>query len=404
MKATPQRRLSLTLGLVAVLCTFAYDATRVCAQQQTFKGERRAAFTNPVFDFDFPDPTVIRATDGWFYAYATQGPVDGRVQNIQLARSRDLVTWERMPDAMPTKPAWASETQLFWAPDVHERRRNFFMYFSAGLNPDRADEFKKSLAAELGRELTENERKEGVFCLGVATSKMPAGPFKDSGKPLKCGLSFVNIDPMAFDDPATGKKLLYWGSGFQPIRVQELSSDRLSFKAGSKPVELVRPDKNIPFQTLIEGAWIVRRGGWYYLFYSGENCCHGPLQEIKYAAMVARSRSATGPFQTLAEATGARDSAILRRSDTWIAPGHNSIVTDDAGQDWIAYHAINVKQPYLETEVSGDRSVRRVMLIDRITWQGGWPRVGAAGKPSDVAESAPVVRQKGSATKTKKRP
>ncbi len=40
------------------------------------------------------------------------------------------------------------------------------------------------------------------------------------------------------------------------------------------------------------GCWVLRRGGWYYLFFSGDNCC-GP--EAHYATMVARSRSATGP-------------------------------------------------------------------------------------------------------------
>ena len=49
------------------------------------------------------------------------------------------------------------------------------------------------------------------------------------GMPLLLGAGFEYIDPMAFDDPATGKRLLYWGSGFQPIKVQELSEDRLSF-------------------------------------------------------------------------------------------------------------------------------------------------------------------------------
>jgi len=346
---------------------------------------RAASYTNPVFDEDFPDPTVIDAGDGWFYAYATQGDVAGRVHNIQVARSRDLVRWERAGDALPVKPVWASQTQLFWAPDVHRRGRTFYLYYSAGLDPDRAARFKKERGVA--------ESKEGVFCLGVATSPRPEGPFRDSGRPLECGLSFVNIDPMAFDDPRTGRKYLYWGSGFQPIRVQELAADRLSFKKGSAPVELVRADKNVPFQALVEGAWVVYRDGYYYLFYSGENCCHGPLQEVKYAAMVARSRSATGPFETLAQATGAPDSAILRRSDAWIAPGHNSVVTDRAGQDWISYHSIDVRRPYVEAVISGDRSVRRPMLIDRMTWRDGWPRV-EGGTPSGGAAAAPSVLRK----------
>ena len=392
MRLAPNRdyRAPGSVALVVALAVALVFASPVAAQRNAAERRPRSSpprtaqqWLNPVFDFDFPDPTVIRASDGWFYAYATQGPVQGHVENIQLARSRDLVRWERMPDALPTKPTWASRTQLFWAPDVHQRGRTFYMYFSAGLNPDLAAKFKQETGAAAS--------KEDVFCLGVATSPRAGGPFRPESRPLKCGLSFVNIDPMAFDDPATGRKFLYWGSGFQPIRVQELAADRLSFKPGSEPVELVRADKSIPFQTLIEGAWVVRREGFYYLFYSGENCCHGPLQEIKYAVMVARSRRPEGPFQTLAEATRQPDSVILRRSRRWIAPGHNSVVTDAAGQDWMAFHAIDVERPYLEKEIGGDRSVRRVMLLERLRYRDGWPYV-EGGQPAETPQSAPVVR------------
>jgi arabinan endo-1,5-alpha-L-arabinosidase len=71
-------------------------------------------FANPVLDENFPDPAVLRARDGYYYVYATQGEHDGRMVNIQAARSRDLVRWERIPDVLPTKPRWASKTQDFW--------------------------------------------------------------------------------------------------------------------------------------------------------------------------------------------------------------------------------------------------------------------------------------------------
>ncbi|MBA2635336.1 MAG: family 43 glycosylhydrolase, partial [Sphingomonas sp.] len=74
-----------------------------------------ATYANPVLDADFPDPTVIRAADGFYYAYATQGTRDGKMANIQVARSTDLVRWQQLGDALPAKPAWASQTQDFWA-------------------------------------------------------------------------------------------------------------------------------------------------------------------------------------------------------------------------------------------------------------------------------------------------
>jgi arabinan endo-1,5-alpha-L-arabinosidase len=106
--------------------------------------------------------------------------------------------------------------------------------------------------------------------------------------------------------------------------------------------------------------------------------------------LVARSKSPTGPFQTLAQATGAPDSAVVRRSDIWIAPGHNSVVADTNGKDWIAYHAINVKRPYMAEVIGGDRSVRRVMLLDRLTWRDGWPRV-EGGTPSATPRVTPWI-------------
>jgi arabinan endo-1,5-alpha-L-arabinosidase len=319
-----------------------------------------ASYKNALTDFDFPDPTVIRAADGLYYAYATQASRGGRDVNIQVARSKDLVAWEHLGDALPAKPSWASETQNFWAPHVALHGGVYFMYYSA-----------------------EPNSKDGL-CLAVATSKSPAGPFVDSGKPLVCGEGFVNIDPMSFDDPKTGKRYLYWGSGFQPIKVQELAPDRLGFAPNSKPIDLVRPKPGPGYERLIEGAWVTFRDGWYYLFYSGDNCCG---KEAHYAVMVARSKSATGPFQTLAEATRRPDSTILVRNERWNAPGHNSIVADAAGQEWTFYHAIDPATP----KVGSSDGDRRVMLMDRVTYRDGWPRIGD-GTPSTGAQSRPVMR------------
>ena len=147
-----------------------------------------------------------------YYAYATQTLRDGHWINIQVARSPDLVHWHHLGDALPEKPSWARETQDFWAPYVLKDGDRYLMYYSA--TPDVCHE------------------PERGHCLAIATSTSPAGPFVDIGMPLLLGMGFEYIDPMAFDDPATGKRLLYWGSGFQPIKVQELSADRLSFAAG----------------------------------------------------------------------------------------------------------------------------------------------------------------------------
>jgi arabinan endo-1,5-alpha-L-arabinosidase len=336
-----------------------------CAAPQP---RQTATYANPVLDSDFPDPAVLKAADGFFYVYATQGGGEGAMRNIQVARSADLVRWEMLPDALPVKPAWASKTQDFWAPHVHEDRGRYYLYYSA--KPDAA-------LADQSRGL----------CLAVATANRPEGPFRDMGRPLQCGPGFVNIDPFAYDDPATGKRLLYWGSGFGPIKVQELAPDRLSFAAGSAPTDLIQPVKSEDpneYGRLIEGAWVTRRDGWYYLFYSGDNCC-GP--KAHYAALVARSRSAAGPFQTLAAATGRPTSVVLERAGNWVAPGHNSVVEDARGQHWMLYHAVDARRP--RSKPADEVNTRRVMLIDRIVWRNGWPVVEG---PSDGPRVAPAVR------------
>ncbi|MEO7673475.1 MAG: glycoside hydrolase family 43 protein [Pyrinomonadaceae bacterium] len=290
-------------------------------------------YQNPVFDSDFPDPTVIRSSDGFFYAYATQTSGGGMWTNIQVSRSADLENWVRLGDALPVKPVWANQTQNFWAPHVIQAGNTYYMYYSADPN-------------------TLNG-----LCLAVATATSPAGPFTDKGTPLKCGSGFVNIDPMAYDDPGTGKNLLYWGSGFQPIKVQELAPDRVNFALNSQPVDLIfpinSPDPNM-YRDLVEGSWITLRNGYYYLFFSGDDCC----TSAHYAIMVARSAAATGPFEVFPQNNG----VIVKGNDKWLGPGHTSVIRDDKSADWLVYHAYH----------PNDRARGRVMIINRLVYSGDW--------------------------------
>jgi arabinan endo-1,5-alpha-L-arabinosidase len=161
----------------------------------------------------------------------------------------------------------------------------------------------------------------------------------------------------------------------------------MSFAAGSKPVDLVSVVKSedpAEYRRLVEGAWVVLRGGYYYLFFSGDNCC-GP--KAHYAVMVARSRSATGPFEVRERPLY----LVLEGNRQWIAPGHNSIVTDDAVTDWILYHGVDARRP--RTKPTDDINTRRVMLMDQLLWKGGWPEI--VGKsPSSGVRVGPVTRRR----------
>jgi arabinan endo-1,5-alpha-L-arabinosidase len=326
-------------------------------------GSAKGFYVNPVLDEDFPDPALILAPDGFYYAYGTQTLRDGQWINIQVARSNDLVHWEHLGDALPVKADWAADTQDYWAPTVIFDGSTYFMYYSA----------------------TPDATREGPdHALAIATSSSPAGPFVDMGRPFLAGKGFHNIDPMAFDCQVTGRHLLYWGSGFEPIKVRELGPDRMSFAEGSEPIDLIWPNgKNGDFPRLVEASWVIHRDGYFYLFYSGDNCC-GP--DAEYGVMVARSKSATGPFETLEQAKGVPHSLMLFKSERWLAPGHNSIVEDKAGDLWIVYHAIDVNRPRQRQE--DEVNSRRVLLIDKIGWKDGWPHCGT---PSDEPQKAPAT-------------
>jgi arabinan endo-1,5-alpha-L-arabinosidase len=292
---------------------------------------------NPVINHDFPDPTVINVA-GKYYGYATNSVVNGKYEHIQLATSSNLGHWDDAGDALPDGATWAGRD--FWAPHVlyDSKQRQYVMFFSA-----------------------RSKTKDMDMCIGVAFATKPEGPFIDMGAPLIGGKGYINIDPFAIIDPKSGKKLMYWGSDHVPINVRELSDDWKSFKPGSEPQPVVYPAREKAYSTLVEGPWVDYHRGYYYIYYSGDNCC-GP--DANYAVMIARAKSPFGPFQRLGEANGTGNSVILEKDENWVAPGHNSIFRDNNGNAYIAYHAIR-------TSHKGGR----VLLISPVVYKKGWPIV-----------------------------
>ena len=260
-------------------------------QQQPAKRQTESNWQNPVLNHHFADPTVIRRTNDKFYAYATKGSLDGKLLNIQVASSKDMFNWKTERDALSQKPSRANSTSSFWAPHVlyDASIKKYVLFFSSATNDTLLGKY-----------------------IGIAFADLPAGPFIDKGSPLICGEGFVNIDPMAMIDPVTKKKLLFWGSGFKPIKVQELTNNWKTFRTGTTALNLVWPGKENDYNILLEGAWVDCQAGKYYLYYSGDNCCG---EKAHYAEMVARSDNAMGPYQRLGE-TNKTGSSVILQQDT----------------------------------------------------------------------------------------
>ncbi len=286
-------------------------------------------YRNPVVNYSLPDPSVIKGDDGYFYLYATED-----IRNLPIHRSKDLVNWEFVGTAFTsqTRPNFVNKGGL-WAPDINKIGDRYILYYSMSV---------------WGGEWT---------CgIGCAISDKPEGPFKDQGKLfISREINVQNsIDPFYIEEG--GKKYLFWGS-FRGIYGVELSDDGLSIKRDERPKQIAG--------TAYEGTYIYKKGGYYYLFASIGTCCEG--LKSTYTTVIGRSENLFGPYL---DKSGNRMldnhyEILIHKNSAFVGTGHNSeIITDDAGNDWIFYHAVSTVNPE-----------GRVLILDRVEWKNGWPFV-----------------------------
>ena len=300
--------------------------------------EAKRTYRNPIIDYSLPDPTIIKAADGYFYVYATEN-----IRNTPIHRSRNLVDWEEVGTAFTeeTRPTFEPKGGL-WAPDINYINGQYVLYYSMSV---------------WGGEWT---------CgIGVATSDKPEGPFTDHGPLFRSKTIQVqnSIDQFYMED--NGKKYLFWGS-FRGIYGIELSDDGLSIRDGAIKQQVAG--------TAYEGTYIHKRGNYYYLFASIGSCCEG--LKSTYTTVVGRSDNLFGPYtdkqgQPMMEN---HHEILIHGNEAFVGTGHNSeIVADDRGNDWILYHAVSRANP-----------TGRVLMMDQVRWKDGWPEVEGATPSLEV--------------------
>ena len=309
-------------------------------------------YTNPVIAGDFPDPSVIRVGED-FYATATTG---GWSPFFPILHSKDLINWKIVGSVFPEKPTWTKGD--FWAPEIAEDKGKFYVFYTA-----RRDDGKG---------------KKGTLCVAVAVSDKPDGTYIDKGA-LVCQ-EMGSLDGFFIRDEA-GKPFLVWkedgNDRQQPTWLYAQQLEESLTKLIGKPKKLFRNEGSGWENHVIEGADIVRRDGWFYLFYSGNACCG---RSCNYALGVARSKTLLGKWEKNPA------NPILAANDVWQCPGHGTIVKTADGADYLLYHAYRKRADAF--------NIGREALLDKIEWtKDGWATINK-GRGASSNANLPFVSAK----------
>ncbi len=272
-------------------------------------------------DVPVHDP-VIAKEGKKYYCYSTHG---------HFYESGDLRSWKYCGKVFEKNPEWTREFvpendgKDFWAPEIVYRNGEWRFYYAVST-------FGKNVSAI------------AMMTNRTLDPKSSDYEWKDRGLVIKSseGDNFNAIDPAVCSDDDGNDYLLFgsfWG-GLVMTPLDEngfvVDSKNLSFVASRQEDGKKQPDPNP-----VEGGFIVRRNGRYFLFASHDFCCRGTASS--YHIVLGSSDKITGPYvddegidMRWGGGTTVRDSFSFER---FAGPGHNSVFVDDNGKAYLVYHA-----------------------------------------------------------------
>ncbi|MDP5280277.1 arabinan endo-1,5-alpha-L-arabinosidase [Sphingomonas sp. DG1-23] len=289
------------------------------------------------------DPAILRQGNTW-YLFTTSQARDGKGL-IHIRTSKDLASWTRAAPVFAEMPAWVKDAVPgaagIWAPDVQFLGGEYRVYYSVST-------FGKNRSA-----------------IGLVTTPSLEKPvWTDKGLVLRSDASddFNAIDPNAFAD-AEGRQWLAFGSFWSGLKMVRLDPKTgLRSAADAK----VRAIARRPSPGAIEAPFVIRRGGYYYLFASFDFCCR--RSESTYYTVVGRAKDPKGPYldregKRMLQGGGLRVlHADLDAARRFVGPGHVAILREPK-RDYIVYHAY-------DTQARGVPTLR----IQPLGWtDDGWP-------------------------------
>lgn len=262
---------------------------------------------NPVVQTKFttdPAPMVKGDTLYIYTGHDENGADFFWMQEWRVYKTGDMVNWTDCGSPLAIEDfSWGDDRA--WAPQCIERGGKYYFY------------------VPLHSKLT------GAMAIGVAVGDSPTGPFKDAlGKPLADG-SWDYIDPTVFIDD-DGQAYLYWGN--PQLYYVKLNKDMISFDGEVQKIEMTEEGFGAPTMKqrekgkeyadcYVEGPWIMKRGGKYYMMYAAG----GIPEHISYSI----SDTPVGPWKYMGQ--------IMPLSDTKSFTNHAGLA-DFKGNSYFFYH------------------------------------------------------------------
>ena len=291
------------------------------------------------------DPSTMVKEGGKYWIFTTG-------TDIYAMYSTDLVNWQSGPQTVfnGSRPAWiAAKVPKFdgsyWAPECVYRNGKYYLYYSCST-------FGSNVSA-----------------IGLATNTTldPANAnykWVDQGEVVSTTTSSANnaIDPAIITD-ASGGLWMSFGSFFKGIGLIKLdpaTGKRLdtsfTWLASNVAADGTRGNSGS------EASYLVRNGGYYYLFLNKGACCKG--SSSTYYIQVGRSQSVTGPYldKSGVDMNKNGGTTLLATSGNYVGPGCVGLYVEN-GVNYLTHH-------YYDSNQSG----RTRLCVGNLGWDGSaWP-------------------------------
>jgi beta-xylosidase len=286
------------------------------------------SYRNPVLHADYSDPDILRHGDDFFLVASSFTCTPG----LPILHSRDLVNWRLVNHALRQvpHPSYAAVRPGcgVWAPSIRFYAGKFWIFFPM---PD-----------------------EGIY---VTTAGHPTGAWSE---PFLLQAAKGWIDPCPFwDDDGQA----YLAHAYANSRAGK--RDKIHLRPMAPDCSRLLGEGSIVIDTpehpYLEGPKMHKKDGWYYIMAPGGGVPQG--WQVCF-----RSKHIYGPYE---------QKIVLEKGSTAINGPHQGAFVDLPNGEWWFAH-------FQDAGAFG-----RIMHLQPVVWEAGWPVVGVDYDGNGVGEPVP---------------